>query len=101
MSAFLIVNFSSHIARVIAMKCVVDCVAMEGEHHTAIQCTLPFSVPWERYANHKVNGHLCGLACKPAIAVTPLATAWNAISEAMNILHVWNVRYEALDVVCS
>ena len=74
---------------------------MEGEHHAAIQCTLPRSVPPERYANYKVNGHLCGLACKPAIAVTPLATTWNAISEAMNILHAWRVRCEDLDVASA
>ena len=39
------------------------------------------------YANYKVNGQNYGMAWKPVIAVMPLATTQNAISEAMNVLY--------------
>ena len=74
-------------ARQIAMKRVVDRVAIEGEYYAALQRTIRSYTTLEHYANHKVNGHNCGLAWKPAIAVTPLATVRNAISEAMNVLY--------------
>ena len=82
-------QFCSHIACQIAMKRVVDCVAMGGKHYVAIQRMIRSCMytTMERYANHKVSDHSCGLVWKPATAVTPLATAWNAISEAMKILY--------------
>ena len=80
------------------MKRVVDRVAMEGKHYAAIQRTIRSYTTLEHYANHKVNGHSCGLVWKPAIAVTPLATAWNAISEAMNIYTHVKITSEDVDV---
>ena len=76
------------------MKRVVHRVAIEGEYYAAIQRMVRCYTTLEHYANHKVNGHNCGLAWKPAIAVTPLATVRNAISEAMN-------GYTQVTVMCE
>ena len=64
------------------MKCVADCMAMEGKRYATVQHTIRVI----HYANHKVNGHNYGVAWKPAIAAVRLATTQNAISEAMNVL---------------
>ena len=74
------------------MKRVADSVAMEGQHYAAMQRNIRCYTVREHYANHKVNGHICGLAWRPAIAALPLETARNAISESMNILYIQRAK---------